>query len=70
MALIKGTAPLLSEETQQAPARPLSSLEAAAAQDDTCVWQRVSLADIFKSPGMYLARCIFKRPSTSGVIMI
>ena len=42
MALIKDAAPLLSEETRRAPAQPLSQLEAATAQDETCVWQRVS----------------------------
>ena len=41
--MIKGTAPLLSQEKRQAPARPLGPLETAAGRDETCVWQRVRL---------------------------
>lgn len=41
LEMIKGTAPLLSEEKKQAPARPLSALETQAGRDETCVWQRV-----------------------------
>ena len=41
MEMIKRGTPLLSVERRQAPARPLSSLESAAARDETCVWQRV-----------------------------
>ena len=43
MSLIKSAAPLLSDEKRQAPSRPLSGVEAAAAKDESCKWQRVSL---------------------------
>lgn len=38
---IKSPVPLLSSEKRGAPKRALGALEAAAAQDETCVWQRV-----------------------------
>jgi len=38
---IKRPVPLLSSEKRDAPKRALGALEAAAAQDETCVWQRV-----------------------------
>ena len=38
---IKSPVPLLSSEKRGAPKRALGTLEAAAAQDETCVWQRV-----------------------------
>jgi len=38
---IKRPVPLLSSEKRDAPKRALGALEAAAAQDETCIWQRV-----------------------------
>lgn len=38
---IKKPVPLLSSEKHNAPKRALGALEAAAAKDQTCVWQRV-----------------------------
>ena len=38
---IKNPVPLLSSEKRGAPKRALGALEAAAAKDETCVWQRV-----------------------------
>ncbi|KAK9809702.1 hypothetical protein WJX73_007079 [Symbiochloris irregularis] len=40
LSFIKSSAPLLSADKKQAPARPLGPLEDAAGRDDTCVWQR------------------------------
>ena len=47
--MIKGAAPLLSQEKKQAPARALSALETEAGRDETCVWQRVSSSSLTAS---------------------
>lgn len=40
LSLIKSGPPLLSQDKKQAPARALGPLEAAAKQDDACIWNR------------------------------
>ena len=47
MQLVKSPMPLLSADRKRAPERALGKLEAAAARDETCVWQRVTARILF-----------------------
>ena len=43
LQFVKSPMPLLSEDRKRAPERALGKLEEAAARDETCIWQRVSI---------------------------
>ena len=47
LQFVKSPMPLLSADKKRAPERALGKLEDAAARDETCVWQRVSLCTLF-----------------------